>query len=67
MSEDKSRAERSVRWQNRYLTPVLLLVGMITTGVLWTLAAIPWWLAVVLLLFIAGSLASVVSRNRTDA
>ncbi len=49
MSDEKSRAERSVDWQNRYLTPILLVVGLLLIAAVWALGAIPWWLAVALL------------------
>jgi hypothetical protein len=46
--------------------PALLVVGMIPIAGPWAFGAIPWWLAVGLLLFGAGALASVVSRNPAD-
>jgi hypothetical protein len=67
MTDDgKSRAERSVAWQNRYVMPALLVVGMILIAGPWSVGAIPWWLAVGLLLFGAGARTSVVSRNPAD-
>jgi uncharacterized membrane protein YdbT with pleckstrin-like domain len=67
MSDEKSRAERSVDWQNRYLTPILLVVGLLLIAGAWAVDAIPWWLAVVLLAFGVFALVSVVSRNRRNA
>ena len=67
MSDEKSRAERSVDWQNRYLTPILLVVGLLLIAGAWAVGAIPWWLAVVLLVFGVFVLVGVVSRNRGDA
>ena len=67
MPDEKSRAERSVDWQNRYLTPILLVVGLVLIAGAWAVGAITWWLAVVLLAFGAFSFVGVVSRNRKDA
>jgi len=67
MSDEKSRAERSVDWQNRYLTPILLVVGLVLIAGAWVVGAIPWWLAVVLLAFGVFALFGVVSRNRKSA
>ena len=67
MPQEKSRAERSVTWQNRYLTPVLLVIGLLLIAGSWAVGAIPWWLGVVLLLFGASALIGVISRNRQDA
>ena len=67
MPEEKSRAERSVAWQNRYLTPILLVIGLLLIAGAWAVGSIPWWLAVVLLLFGVFALVGVVSRIRQDA
>lgn len=67
MSDEKNRAERSVDWQNRYLTPILLVVGLLLITGAWAVGAIPWWLAVVLLAFGAFALVGVVNRNRNNA
>ena len=67
MPDEKSRAERSVDWQNRYLTPILLVVGLLLIAGAWAVGATPWWLAVVLLVFGAFALIAVISRNRQDA
>lgn len=66
MSEEKSRAERSVDWQNRYLTPILLVVGLLLVAGAGAVSAIPWWLAVVLLAFGVFAVVRVVSRNRKN-
>ena len=66
MPDEKSRAERSVDWQNRYLTPILLVVGLCLIAGAWAVGSIPWWLAVVLLVFGVFALVGVVSRNRQD-
>jgi uncharacterized membrane protein YdbT with pleckstrin-like domain len=66
MPDEKSRAERSVDWQNRYLTPILLVVGLLLIAGAWVVGSIPWWLAVVLLAFGAFALFGVVSRNRRN-
>ena len=67
MSDEKSRAERSVDWQNRYLTPILLVVGLLLIAGVWAVGAIPWWLAILLIVFGIFALVGVVSRNRGDA
>ena len=67
MSDEKSRAERTVDWQNRYLTPILLVVGLLLIAGVWAVGAIPWWLAILLLVFGIFALVGVVSRNRGDA
>ncbi len=64
MSEDRNRAERSVAWQNRYLTPILLVVGLVVVAGSWAVGAIPWWLGVGLLLFGAFALFRLVSDTR---
>ena len=66
MSDEKSRAERSVDWQNRYVTPILLVVGLLLIAGTWAVGSIPWWLAVVLLAFGVFALVGVVSRNRKN-
>lgn len=66
MSDEKSRTERSVAWQNRYITPILLIVGLLLIAGAWAVGSIPWWLAVVLLAFGAFALVGVVRRNRQD-
>jgi len=67
MPDEKSRAERSVDWQTRYVTPILLVVGLVLIAGAWAVGAIPWWLAVALLAFGAFALVGVISRNRQDA
>ena len=67
MSDEKSRAERSVDWQNRYLTPILLVVGLLLIAGVWAVGAIPWWLAILLIVFGIFALVGVVSRNRGAA
>ena len=67
MSDEKSRAERSVDWQNRYLTPILLVVGLLLIAGVWAVGAIPWWLAILLIVFGIFALVGVVSRNCGDA
>jgi hypothetical protein len=67
MSDEKNRAERSVDWQNRYLTPILLVVGLLLIAGAWAVGAIPWWLAVALLAFGGFTLVGVISRNRKNA
>lgn len=64
MPDEKTRAERSVEWQNRYLTPILLVVGLVMIAGAWAVGSIPSWLAVVLLAFGAFVLIGVVVRNR---
>ncbi len=64
MSSEENRAERSVEWQNRYLTPILLVVGLLMIAGAWLVGAIPWWLAAILLPFGGFALVGVVSRNR---
>ena len=65
MSEKpKTRAQKSVDWQNRYITPILLVLGLIIVAVSWAVDAIPWWLAVVVLGFVAYALVSMIQRNR---
>ena len=67
MPDEKSRAARSVAWQNRYLTPILLVIGVLLIGTAWAVGSIPWWLAVVLLAVGVFALVGVVSRNRKDS
>ena len=67
MSSEENRAERSVEWQNRYLTPILLVIGLVLIAGAWAVGAIPWWLAMVLLAFGVFALVGVVSRNRKSA
>lgn len=62
--ELKTHAQKSVDWQNRYITPVLLVIGLIVAAASWAAGAISWWLAVVVLVFIAFALVSVIQRNR---
>ncbi len=65
MSEKhKTRAQKSVDWQNRYITPILLVIGLIVVAASWAVGAIPWWLAVVVLGFVAFALVFVIQRNR---
>lgn len=65
MSEtNKTRREKSVAWQNRYITPVLLTLGLIAVAASWAAGAIEWWLAIVLLVFVAFGLVMSVQRNR---
>ena len=65
MSEEpKTRAEKSVEWQNRYITPILLVVGLIVVAASWAVSAIPWWLAIVVLGLNALALVSVIHKNR---
>ena len=65
-SNKKSPAERSVAWQNAYLTPILLIVGMLLIAGSWAVGAISWWLAVILLAFGGVTLAVVISKRRSD-
>ena len=60
----KTRAEKSVEWQNRYITPILLVIGLIVVAASWFVDAIPWWLAIVVLGFSAFALVSLVQKNR---
>lgn len=50
-----SVAERSVAAQERYVVPVLLVVAVIAVIAVWVVGAIPWWVAVPVL--ILGALA----------
>jgi uncharacterized membrane protein len=60
----KTRREKSVDWQNRTITPVLLAIGLIVVAASWAVGAIEWWLAVLVLAFGASALVSVFRRNR---
>ncbi len=60
----KTRREKSVDWQNRYITPILLAIGLIVVAASWAAGAIQWWLAVGVLAFSAAALISVIRRNR---
>lgn len=62
--ELKTRAQKSVDWQNRYIAPALLVIGMIVVAASWAAGAIPWWLAVVVLVFTVFALVSLIQRNR---
>ena len=65
MSEKpKTWAQKSVAWQNRYLTPVLVVIALVFAAVSWAAGGISWWVAVVLLVFGAVVLVSVIKRNR---
>ena len=65
MSEKpKTRVQKSVDWQNRYITPILLVIGLIVVAASWAVGAIQWWYAVVILGFVAFALVSVIQRNR---
>ena len=64
---EESRAGRSVAWQNRYVTPVLLVVGLGLIAGTWAVGAIPWWLAVVLFVFCVFALVGVISKNQSNA
>ena len=65
MSEEpKTRAEKSVELQNRYITPILLVIGLIVVEASWAASAIPWWIAIVVLGFCAFALVSVIQKNR---
>ena len=66
MPDEKSRAERSVDWQNRYLTQILLVVGLLLVAEAWAVGSIPWWPAAVLLAFGLFVLVGVVSRNHKN-
>jgi fatty acid desaturase len=68
MSEKpKTRREKSVEWQNRYLTPILVvlalivLIGLVASS---AVGSISWWVSVGLLAFGAFTLVSVIRRNR---
>ena len=60
----KTRAEKSVDWQNRFITPVLLVAGLIAVAASWAVGAISWWLAIMVLGFITFSLLSLIRRDR---
>ena len=60
----KTRAEKSVDWQNRYITPVLLVIGLIAVAASVVAGAITWWVAIVVMGFGAFALVSVIKRNR---
>ena len=65
--KDESRAERSVAWKSRYITPVLLVVGLVLVAAAWAFGSIPWWLAVIVLVFGVFALVGVISRSRNSA
>jgi uncharacterized membrane protein len=60
----RTRAQKSVAWQNRYITPILLVIGLIVVAASWAAGAIQWWLALVILVFCAVALVSVIRQNR---
>jgi fatty acid desaturase len=65
--EPKTLAQRSVDWQKRYLTPVLValaLIVLIAVVAASAVGSISWWVAVGLLAFGVFTLVSVIRRNR---
>jgi len=64
VSDDRGRAQRSVDWQNRYITPGLLIIGLVVIGGSWAVGAIPAWLGIILLVFGALTLIGVLRKPR---
>lgn len=58
-----NRRQRSVEWQNRYLTPVFLIAAVLAVALVWAVGAIAWWLAVLLLAFGVATLVGVIRRQ----
>lgn len=46
MADDDSRTARSLAWQQRYLVPVLVVVGLVAVAATWAAGGIAWWIAV---------------------
>ena len=63
--EPKTRRQKSVDWQNRYLAPVLLPIVMIVVVVAWAAGRTEAWFAVFMLGVLAIYLVSVTRRNRS--
>jgi uncharacterized membrane protein YdbT with pleckstrin-like domain len=64
-NDKASKAERSVAWQNRYLTPILLVVALVVIAASWAFAAIPWWLGALLVAFGGLTLINQFRNHRT--
>jgi len=60
----KTRAERSIDWQNRYVAPVLLVIGLIGVAAVWAVGGVAWWIALAVLSFGTYALVKVIQRNR---
>jgi len=62
-----NRRERAVAWQNKYLTPGLLIIAIVAIALVWAVGGIPWWLAMGLLFFggvvLVGSIYRSVGRR----
>jgi cation transport ATPase len=61
--QDKSRRQQFVDWQNKYITPVLLVIGFIAVAASWGVGAISWGVAVIVLAFITFALVTVIKKK----
>jgi Flp pilus assembly protein TadB len=66
MSDDsRTRRQRSVDWQNRYITPILVGLAFVVIAAVWALGGIPAWMAILLLVFAGASFVMAIRRNRS--
>lgn len=64
---DPNRRERAVAWQDKWITPILLVVAVIVVVAATAAGGIPWWLGVIITAFGLLTLVTLVRRRFDDA
>lgn len=67
MSEkQKTRRERSIDWQNRYINPILLPIVLIAVAASWAVGRLEGWIAIVILAFGVWQLVALIRKNKKN-
>ena len=58
-----AKRKDAIDWQNRYITPILLVLGIILVAASWAAGGISWPIAIVVLAFMSVVLVAEIRRR----
>ena len=59
-----TKRKKMIDWQNRYITPVLLVLGIILVAASWAAGGISWPIAIALIAFVSFALVAEIRKIR---
>ena len=64
---EPNRREQAVAWQQKWITPILVVVAVIAVVAATAAGGVPWWLGVIIAAFGVLTLVSLVRQRSTGS